>query len=321
MAGIFISYRREDSGSYAGRLYDALIQHFDRNEVFLDIDSLDPGEDFREVIQRTCSSCEILLAVIGRQWAIVEDNSGRPRLESEKDFVRIEITTALQKGLRVIPVLVGGAVMPDEGALPNDLRPIVYRNNCEVTDKRFHQDTQSLIDALKRMLGIASQEASHRGKNATLFPLWGIILGKTNESELEKLGERKEAKTDTGLVYGHYYVVNNIDFWVDEKSGVAHNIYITKYDIWPKLWEEIGFRPQNSYDRYLFLLQQRGYSSKVEKQPRIKKWDGHDSFSAVVTARILDPYYHKIKLDFDYGRGTKTDSIETLYSMYVSIDD
>ena len=139
MAGIFISYRREDSGPHAGRLYDALVAHFGDDSVFFDIDTISPGEDFREVIERTCSSCKILLAVIGKQWTTVCDKSGRLRLENKNDTLRMEIASALQKGLRVIPILVGGAEMPDESALPEDIQPLVYRNAWDLSDKRFSQ--------------------------------------------------------------------------------------------------------------------------------------------------------------------------------------
>ena len=152
MPGIFINYRREDSSAYAGRLYDALLAHFGRESVFMDIDAIGPGEDFREVIQQTCASCDVLLAVIGRSWTTVQDKAAKPRLGAETDFVRLEIASALQKGLKVIPVLVGGADMPDVSLLPAELQPLAFRNAWEVSDKRFHQDVQGLVEAIKKML-------------------------------------------------------------------------------------------------------------------------------------------------------------------------
>jgi len=304
-------------------LYDALVQRFDRNEVFLDIDVISPGEDFREAIQRTCSSCEILLAIIGKQWATIQDKNGKLRLENERDLVRIEIATALQKGLRVIPVLVGGAVMPDESILPSDVQPIVYRNAWDLTDKGFHHDTQLLIDAIKKIMNSSTQVsglAPTRQKQNTLFPLYGIILGKTTVSEFGNSGERVEAKTESGFVYGHYYKMNGLKFWYDEKSEIVDSTYLTHYDNWPEPWVEIGFRKEISYDSCLFLLQRMGYSIKIEKEPCIEKFDGHDAFSAEINARILDPYYHRVKLTFDYSRGTKTNDASTLYSIGVSID-
>jgi TIR domain len=76
MAGVFISYRREDSGPYAGRLYDRLQAHFGKEQVFMDIDTLKPGEDFVEVLENTVASCDVLVAVIGRKWLTVKIRSG-----------------------------------------------------------------------------------------------------------------------------------------------------------------------------------------------------------------------------------------------------
>jgi TIR domain len=160
MSNIFINYRREDSSAYAGRLYDALLAHFGRDNIFIDIDTIGPGEDFRQVIQQTCASCEVLLAVIGRSWATIQDKNGKPRLGNETDFVRLEIASALQKDLRVIPVLVGGADMPDASLLPTDLQPLAFRNAWEISDKRFHQDVEGLVDAIKKMLASSATKTS-----------------------------------------------------------------------------------------------------------------------------------------------------------------
>jgi len=100
---IFISYRRDDSSSSAGRLYDRLITHFPSNQIFMDVDNLDPGVDFVKAIEESVGSCDVLIAVIGRRW--FSDEEGRRRLDNSEDFVRIEIATALKRGIRVIPVL------------------------------------------------------------------------------------------------------------------------------------------------------------------------------------------------------------------------
>lgn len=80
MGGVFISYRREDSGPYAGRLRDALSNHFGPSQVFRDIDRIRPGERFPRVIEQAVASCDALLAVIGPTWLSVEDENGRRRL-------------------------------------------------------------------------------------------------------------------------------------------------------------------------------------------------------------------------------------------------
>src|SRR5215469_13294202 len=109
---IFISYRRDDASYPAGRLYDYLSAHFPQSQIFMDVDNLDPGVDFVEAIEASVGSCEVLIAVIGKRWLVASDDEGRRRLDSQDDFVRLEIATALRRKIRVIPVLVDGAVMP-----------------------------------------------------------------------------------------------------------------------------------------------------------------------------------------------------------------
>ena len=103
MPGIFISYRREDSIGHTGRLYDLLAKHFGKANVFMDIDTIGPGEDFLEVIDNTCESCQVLLAIIGRSWTRVTDQEGNRRLDNPSDFVRLEILHALEKKILVVP--------------------------------------------------------------------------------------------------------------------------------------------------------------------------------------------------------------------------
>jgi hypothetical protein len=133
---IFISYRRDDSSASAGRLYDRLIGRFPSNQIFMDVTNLDPGVDFVKVIEESVGSCDVLIAVIGRHWLISSDEEGR-RLDNPEDFVRLEIATALKRGIRVIPVLVEGASMPRPGELPDDLKSLVRRNALEVSHNRL----------------------------------------------------------------------------------------------------------------------------------------------------------------------------------------
>ncbi len=113
MGGIFLSYRREDSRADAGRLYDRLRQGFPKHHIFMDIDTLEPGVDFAEAIEKAVDSCDVLIALIGKQWLTVTDEqTGRRRLDNPKDFVRLEIQTALDRNIRVITVLVGGPRCP-----------------------------------------------------------------------------------------------------------------------------------------------------------------------------------------------------------------
>jgi hypothetical protein len=149
---IFISYRREDSAASAGRLYDHLSSHFASNHIFLDVDSLDLGIDFVKAIEESVGSCDVLIAVIGNRWLTSSDEEGGRRLDNPEDFVRIEIVTALKRGIRVIPVLVDGASMPRSRDLPDDLKSLARRNALEVSHNRFRTDSERLIEAVEGAL-------------------------------------------------------------------------------------------------------------------------------------------------------------------------
>ena len=143
---VFISYRRADSDYPAGWLFDRLAEHFGRGRVFKDVDSLEPGDDFAEVITAAVSSCSALVAVIGERWLTIIDEHGRRRLDNPEDFVRLEIEAALTRGVRVIPVLVNGASMPRSADLPPSLQPLARRQAVELSPYRF--DTSALIRVL-----------------------------------------------------------------------------------------------------------------------------------------------------------------------------
>jgi TIR domain len=146
---ILISYRREDSAGHAGRVFDALMDRFGREQVFMDIDAIEPGVDFSEVIAREVASCDVLLAVIGRRWLSITDAKGRRRLDNPEDFHRLEIQEALQRGIRVIPVLVQGAAMPTAEDLPEPMGRLAMRNALDLSDHRWRYDMGRLISALE----------------------------------------------------------------------------------------------------------------------------------------------------------------------------
>src|SRR6185295_1424705 len=110
-ANVFINYRREDSAGHAGRVFDALSAHF-AGRLFMDVDTLELGVDFVEAIDQAVGACEVLLVVIGREWLTIEDKAGNRRLDDPRDFVRLEIESALARKIRIIPVLVQDVSMP-----------------------------------------------------------------------------------------------------------------------------------------------------------------------------------------------------------------
>src|SRR5262249_26239434 len=157
-AKVFINYRREDTAPYAGRLYDRLIAHFGEGQVFIDIDQIEPGEDFVEAINRKVGTCDVAIVAIGPDWLHATDASGKRRLDDEEDFVRMEIVAALRRKIRVIPVLVGGTQMPRKQDLPEALAPLSRRNAIELSETRFHADVNRLIEAIEKSFVVAEKE-------------------------------------------------------------------------------------------------------------------------------------------------------------------
>jgi hypothetical protein len=156
MTRVFLSYRREDSQHITGRIYDRLEAQFGVDGVFMDVDTIPLGEDFRDTIHQAVSQCDVCLVVIGEGWLEVESGSkGRSRrLDDRRDFVRVEIETALRQNIPIIPVLVGTAGMPSPEELPESIEPLAYRNAGMVRPGRdFRVDIERLIEAIRRLAG------------------------------------------------------------------------------------------------------------------------------------------------------------------------
>ena len=156
--GIFISYRRSDSSGYAGRIFDRLAPSFSREHVFMDVDNIELGVDFVEVLSDRVASCDALLAIIGHDWLNSLDARGKRRLDDPHDFVRIEIEAALKRNTRVIPVLVEGATMPSSEELPEPLKGLARRQGVEISHNRFDSDADILIRALRRIIDAKDRE-------------------------------------------------------------------------------------------------------------------------------------------------------------------
>ncbi len=150
---IFISYRRDDSRGDAGRLTDDLKKFFGPNRTFRDIETIEPGADFVDALNRAVSQCPVLLAIIGPNWLSAKDGEGRRRLDDSNDFIRLEIGTALTRNTRVIPVLVGGAAMPKAEQLPVELQTLARRQAYELSDRRWEFDVDQLVQSLESFLG------------------------------------------------------------------------------------------------------------------------------------------------------------------------
>ena len=167
IGGVFISYRREDSGGYAGRIFDRLTSRLGHDNVFFDVDAIAPGRDFVEVLSERVGKCDALLAIIGKHWVTSADGENGRRLDDPNDFVRIEIEAALKRNVPVIPVLVDGAAMPQADQLPDGLKALVRRQAVEISLTRFDSDADRLTGALAEIeeeLPRAAEPASESTK-------------------------------------------------------------------------------------------------------------------------------------------------------------
>ncbi|HLL52805.1 MAG TPA: TIR domain-containing protein [Myxococcaceae bacterium] len=164
---IFLSYRRMDADGHAGRLYDRLQQAFP-GQVFMDVSTLAPGMDYVEALESSVSSCGVLIAMIGREWLNAQDEWGRRRLDSPEDFLCVEIATALQRKVCVIPVLVSGARLPQPEELPEELVPLLRRQAIELSPEGYDDGVQRLIQAIRLALKEAeSPQAREKRRRLT----------------------------------------------------------------------------------------------------------------------------------------------------------
>ena len=211
---IFISYRREDSAGYAGRLHEELAERFSAKEVFRDVDTLRAGQDFDEAIRRRLEQCSTCVVMIGPGWLHAHNASGQRRLGAPGDYVTMEIAAALGKpGVTVVPVLVGGATMPSPDDLPEAVRPLARRHAFTARDETWEADMDRLAAILPRSSGTTpsgSSSVSHLPRYAVpavvlLLLVAGIVGwwawgGNADRDESRTDAERRDsaASSDAG---------------------------------------------------------------------------------------------------------------------------
>jgi hypothetical protein len=185
---IFINYRREETAFPAGWLYDRLADRYGGGQVFKDVDSIQLGDDFVEVITTAVGSCDVLLALIGDEWLGITDEHGHRRLDNPDDFVRLEIEAALSRDVRVIPILVDGARMPRAEELPGSLAGLVRRQALELSPARFEFDTGRLLKVLDWTLA----EVRTAQDDVPLMRAPGGKVADPRTTEIQGAPERRE---------------------------------------------------------------------------------------------------------------------------------
>ena len=207
MSRIFISYRREQAAGHAGRLYDRLADHFGRDNLFMDLE-IELGVDFAEYINRAVQTCDALIALIDRQWLTCTDAAtGERRLDNPEDFVRLEISAALSRDIRVIPVLLQNTPMPRAGDLPDELKSLSRRQGLHLDDGRFHTDVDRLIEALDRLLSGVTRDppspasgppatfTNDMGMRFALIPAGEFLMG-TPADQVQDVADRYGLEPD-----------------------------------------------------------------------------------------------------------------------------
>jgi hypothetical protein len=173
MSAIFLSYRRDDSAGFAGRLADALEAEFGAGSVFRDVDDIRPGEDFIQAIESHLRNVGAVLVMIGPQW-LDTGADGQRRLDEAGDFVRQEIQAALASGKPLIPLLVGGATMPSEADLPDAIAGLARRQAVVLSDSSWRGDVERLVVSLRRLL---PDRSGAPVKRRWMLGLAGAVVG------------------------------------------------------------------------------------------------------------------------------------------------
>ena len=174
MPSIFLSYRHSDTAGHAGRIYDRLVERFGRSAVFKDVDSMEPGAAFAVVIEETISQCNALIAVIGPHW-LPEDRGAGRWADRPRDWVRFEIATALKAGIRVVPVLVHNATMPEQSDLPDDLQELASRHAVHLSETAWSEQLARLIDALSAGMRADPERLARRSPPARALVAAAIL--------------------------------------------------------------------------------------------------------------------------------------------------
>jgi len=162
---IFINYRREDARGTAGRLVDTLGAYFGDGRVFRDVESIEGGANFEQVLATTVGSAAAVIVLIGPDWVKATDATGKRRLHEPGDWVAQEIASALERNLPVFPVLIEDTPMPRSEDLPDALRPLLRHNAMSISDERWEYDVARLAKVVALDVpGSAAERRLGRGR-------------------------------------------------------------------------------------------------------------------------------------------------------------
>lgn len=194
---IFINYRREDSNWNALAIYNELQKYFSKDQIFKDFNAIRPGDDFVESIAGALQRCDVLLVLIGSKWLDVIDDTGKLRLQDPDDFVRLEISKALSRNIKVVPVMLDGAKMPQRELLPEPLQNLTRRQLVEIDPTRFEDDVRKLADAIRKILAESGYQTFQEPNIPRPAPQPLIT-----PEPVSQFFEKKPPKPNNNLVWG-----------------------------------------------------------------------------------------------------------------------
>jgi hypothetical protein len=239
MPTLFLSYRQSDTLGQTGRLADALEARYGPGTVFRDLDSIEPGQRFEDVIEQALADCRVFLPLIGDDWLTVRGADGRLRLDDPQDFVRREVATALARDIPVIPLLLEGARVPAASELPPELRPLLRHQALELSETRWDFDFGRLVAAIDREL--AQSTGSTAASNGAAAPtpvtrrrmlglgLAGLVLA-AGAGTAWRLARRAPLARVDGV-----WVLPSGSYWTIEQNGREVAIRETHYqsrEVW-----------------------------------------------------------------------------------------
>jgi len=243
MSNIFISYRREDSIAYAGRLFDRLADRFGEERIFMDIDTMKVGLDFVEQIENAVQSCDVLIAVIGKNWVTIQDGEGNRRLDNPEDFVRVEIQAALERNIPVVPLLVGGAGMPKAKDLPPTIAKLSRRHAMKMSDERFRADVTRLIEQISEYVTGAESKLPSEPEpvipeGMVLVPKGPFLYGEERVREDLPYDYYMDIYPVTNDQYKAFMLANGYGsqkFWSEEGWAWKQECRVKRPDYWTDL--------------------------------------------------------------------------------------
>lgn len=176
MKNIFVSYRRQDTPFATGWLCERLRSHFGSDHVFLDVDQIHPGVNFRERIREALKTCDVVLVMIGKHW-LGDDTPGGGRIRDAKDWVRLEVSTAFAENVPVLPVQVQGAALPTQEELPDELSelPDIQAASLEA-GREFNRHVEDLVLAIEKLPQKGAVVSAPVSASGTSPNISGLVL-------------------------------------------------------------------------------------------------------------------------------------------------